>query len=63
MDIVPVVEPPGRDIPFYQWDSQEALMRAVQEADRHLCVGSLEYVPVYDMRRVAKEARRLSASI
>ena len=43
--IQPVTEPPMADHPFYRWESAEAHLRAIQEADRHLLVGSLEYVP------------------
>ena len=43
--IRPVREPPMADHPFYKWESCEAQLRAIQEADRHLIVGSLEYVP------------------
>eukprot|EP00966_Prymnesium_polylepis_P102702 2379108-Prymnesium_polylepis.1 len=43
--IRPVREPPMVDHPFYMWESCEAQLRAIQEADRHLMVGSLEYVP------------------
>jgi hypothetical protein len=44
--ILPVTsEPPMADHPFYRWESAEAHLRAIPEADRHLLVGSLEYVP------------------
>ena len=51
--IEPEVEPPVADHPFYEWDSQEHLLRAVLEADRHLSVGALEYVPDELLREVA----------
>ena len=34
--IRPVREPPMADHPFYMWESGEAQLRAIQEADRHL---------------------------
>ena len=39
--------------PFYKWDGDEALMRAIHEADRHLLVGALEYVPDDEVAWVA----------
>ena len=51
--IRPETEPPPFDHPFYQWDGDEALMRAIMEADRHLSVGSLEYVPEEEVAYVA----------
>ena len=51
--IRPEVEPPPFDHPFYKWDSDEALMRAIHEADRHLLVGALEYVPDEEVAEVA----------
>ena len=52
--IRPEVEPPFADHPFYQWDSSEALHRAIVEADRHLSVGSLEYIPHEEVAGVAE---------
>ena len=43
--IVPEEEPPFADHPFYRWESDEARLRAIWEADRHLSVGALEYIP------------------
>ena len=52
--IRPEVEPPFADHPFYRWDSSEALHRAIVEADRHLSVGSLEYIPYEEVAGVAE---------
>ena len=52
--IRPVIEPPPADHPFYRWESSEAEMRAIMEADRHLSVGSLEYIPFEEVRGVAE---------
>ena len=54
--IRPEIEPPPADHPFYRWESDEAHMRAIMEADRHLSVGSLEYVPFEEVRGVAETA-------
>ena len=51
--ITPEVEPLPADHPFYKWAGDEALMRAIQEAGRHLAVGSLEYVPDDEVAFVA----------
>ena len=51
--IRPEVEPPPFDHPFYKLDGDEALMRAIHEADRHLLVGALEYVPDDEVAWVA----------
>ena len=40
--------------PFYRWESPEANMRAIMEADRHLSAGSLEYIPFEEVRGVAE---------
>ena len=50
--VEPVVEPPVADHPFYEWESDEHLLRAIMEADRHLSVGALEYVPDESIRDV-----------
>ena len=39
------VEPGGTEVPFYRFPSQEALMKAIVEADRALVAGAMEYVP------------------
>ena len=52
--IRPEVEPPFADHPFYRWESPEANMRAIMEADRHLSAGSLEYIPFEEVRGVAE---------
>ena len=54
--IRPEIEPPMADHPFYRWESDEAHMRAIMEADRHLSVGSLEYIPFEEVRGVAETA-------
>ena len=51
--IVPEVEPPFADHPFYRWESDEARLRAIWEADRHLSVGALEYIPDSEVAEVA----------
>ena len=43
--IEPVDEPPPADHPFYPWETDEHLRQAISEADRHLLLGSMEYVP------------------
>ena len=52
--IHPVTEPPPADHPFYRWESDEALARGIMEADRHLSVGSLSYVPEHLVAEVAR---------
>ena len=54
--IRPEVEPPFADHPFYRWDSSEALHRAIVEADRHLSVGSLEYIPFEEVAGISESA-------
>ena len=54
--IRPEIEPPPADHPFYRWESGEAQMRAIMEADRHLSACSLEYVPFEEVRSVAATA-------
>ena len=54
--IRPEIEPPPADHPFYRWESGEAQMRAIMEADRHLSACSLEYVPFEEVRGVAATA-------
>ena len=49
-----VREPPFADHPFYRWESTEAMIRAISEADRHLLVGALEYVPEEDLEFFAR---------
>ena len=56
VEIRPEVEPPFADHPFYRWESPEALHRAIIEADRHLSVGSLVYVPAKEIAGVAESA-------
>ena len=38
-------EPGFSEVPFYPFASDEGLMRSIQEADRALAVGAMEYVP------------------
>ena len=54
--IEPVVEPPMADHPFYHWESDEHLLVAIQEADRHLSIGALEYIPDEVVRHVSENA-------
>ena len=54
--IRPEIEPPPADHPFYRWESGEAQLRAIMEADRHLSAGSLEYIPFEEVRGVAATA-------
>ena len=56
--IEPVDEPPPADHPFYPWETDEHLRQAISEADRHLLLGSMEYVPddlVEEVRRKEME--------
>ena len=43
--IEPVEELGPTEIPFYKWASQEGLLKSIQEADRALAAGAMEYVP------------------
>ena len=54
--IEPVVEPPMADHPFYHWETDHHLLMAIQEADRHLSIGALQYVPDDMARQVAENA-------
>ena len=54
--IEPVVEPPMADHPFYHWETDTHLLMAIQEADRHLSIGALKYVPDDMVRHVAENA-------
>jgi hypothetical protein len=54
--IEPVVEPPMADHPFYHWETDQHLVMAMQEADRHLSIGALQYVPDDMVRHVAENA-------
>jgi hypothetical protein len=52
--IEPEIEPPMADHPFYEWASDEHLLKAILEADRHLTIGALEYVPLDKVRDVVQ---------
>ena len=54
--IEPVVEPPMADHPFYHWESDTHLLMAIQEADRHLSIGALKYIPDDLVRHVSENA-------
>ena len=51
--IYPPVELGPSEVPFYKWVSEEGLLKSIQEADRAIAAGAMEYVPVSRMAEVS----------